>query len=155
MGFDSMSGRMLAGDPAEMRKLVGIVPPRTVITIANRPQIEWWRGERLYVHRPIASQFLIHDVRVGVAATTASYGPIPADSFSTPFDRLAEIEMIFDKEGVIVLEIKKRGDELLGAPWPLPKARTATEVAFVIENISDEPARFLAGFLGEGPCRDY
>lgn len=154
IGYDSMSGRLLAGDPTEMRRMQGMVPPRTTILIANRPQIEWWRGERLFVHRPTAGSFLIHDVRVGVRATTASVGPIPADSFSTPFDRMADVDAIFDREGCIILEVNRRGDELLGAPWPLPKATTATDVVLMVENITDEPARFLAGFLGEGPAHD-
>lgn len=154
MGFDSMSGRMLAGDPTDMHRMKGMVPGRTTIMILNRPQLEWWRGERLFVWRSSASSFLIHNVQVGYRAATACVGPIPADAFSTPFDRMTEVESIFDRDGCIVLQIGRRGDELLGAPWPLPKAAVSTDVILTIENITDAPARFLAGFLGEGPNHD-
>ena len=154
LGFDSMSGRMLAGDPAEMRFAHGIVSPKTTISICNRPQIARWRGERLFVHQPVASSFLIHDIRVGNLSAICAYGPIPADAFATRMDRLAYVQDIFDREGVIEMKIEKTGAEVLGMEWPLPMARAAAEVTLIIENISEEPARFLAGFLGEGPSDD-
>ena len=155
MGFDSMSGRMLAGDPAEMRKRHGVVPPRTTIMIRNRPQIEYWRGERLFVHQPIATKFLIHDIRVGMNSSIPCVGPIPTDAFATRMDRLAEIDHAFDRDGVFQIEVHRTGAEILGSVWDLPRATVATDVIIVVENISEEPARFLAGFLGKGPRHGF
>lgn len=151
LGFDNMNGRMLAGsgvDPLPQ----GLVPPKSTIRIAQRPQIAYFRGERLFVHRPNAESFLIHEVHVGYRATTAaSNAPIPADAFVTRMDRLAEIQKAFERDKCVVIHVAKTGAELLGTEWCLPICNCGTEIKFTVENIGCQPFRFIAGFLGEGP----
>lgn len=146
LGFDSRGGRLYAGDTVGKD---GEVPPGTTIQIIQRPQVPW-RGSRLFVHQPIASNFLIHEIYVGNYCTTVAAGSaIPADAFATKIDRLAEVDAIFKRDEVFRLEIKKSGLDMLGAEWPLPIAHPGCDVRIMIENIARFPHRFIAGFLGQ------
>ena len=144
MGFDSRGGRLLAGEVNR----TGEVMPAGYVAIVTRPQIPF-RGDRLFVHLPIASSFLIHSLRVGQLEQTATPGPIPADAFATRMDVLAEIDVMFARDKVIEVKVGKKGAELLGSPWTLPIAHPGTDVTISVENIGDRPLRFLAGMLGE------
>lgn len=147
IGFDSRSGRLLAGEVTPS----GEVMPAGYVAIVSRPQIPF-RGERLFVHFPIASSFLIHSFRVGSREMTASaMSPIPADAFATRMDALAEIDAMFARDKVIEVKVGKKGVELLGSPWTLPIADAGDELILYIENIGDRPLRFLAGMLGKVP----
>ena len=152
MGFDSRSGRLLAGEGSVK---AGLVESGGYIQIVQRPQVSAWRGQRLFVHQPVASSFLIHDVRVGTNSCIAAYGPIPADAFATRMDRLAEIDAIFKRDEVFQIKIEKTGAEILGMEWPLPVAPVACDISLYVENIGKEPLRFLAGFIGEEVSRGY
>lgn len=144
LGFDSRSGRLLAGEVTK----TGDVAPAGFVAITTRPQLPF-RGMRLFVHQPIASSFVIHSFRVGVRETTVTPTPIPADAFATRMDALAEIDAMFARDKVIEIKIGKKAVELLGAPWTLPMASVGTDVTIYVENIDDRPLRFLAAMLGE------
>lgn len=145
LGFDSRLGRLLAGEVTR----TGDVMPAGYIAIASRPQIPF-RGERLFVHQPIASSFLIHSLRVGNSEQMASAcAPIPADAFATRMDALAEIDAMFARDKVIEIKVGKTAAELLGSPWVLPVALPGIEITIFIENIGDRPLRFVAGMLGK------
>jgi hypothetical protein len=145
IGFDSRLGQLLAGDSS---RRTGNVHPDETIVITVRPQVAAWRGERLFVHQPIASSFVIHGLRIGARETTAASGAIPADAFATRMDRLAEIDEMFRREGTWELKIDKVASEILGASWILPTCFCAQDVSLIVENIGDRPLRFLAGMLG-------
>jgi len=145
IGFDSRSGRLLAGEVNR----TGEVMPAGYVAIVSRPQIPF-RGERLFVHLPIASSFLIHSLRVGTRELTASaMSPIPGDAFATRMDAIAEIDAMFARDKVIEIKVGKKGVELLGSPWSMPLARAGDELTIYVENIGDRPLRFLAGMLGK------
>lgn len=145
IGFDSRQGRLLAGEVTPS----GEVQPGGYVAIISRPQIEF-RGERLFVHMPIASSFLIHTLRVGHREMTASAcSPIPADAFATRMDALAQMDEMFARDKVIEIKVGKTGAELLGSPWTLPRAMPGTELTICVENIGDRPLRFVAGMLGK------
>jgi len=152
LGFDSRNGRLFAGAGTEHDLFVYGVPPRTTIRIESRPQTEF-RGERLFVHQPIAPHFLIHSVRVGNMETTAGYGPIPADAFATRMDRIAEIDVLLKQNEVFELKIDRNAYEILGMEWPLPAIQGGTLVMMTIENIDDHPHRFVAAWLGRTDSR--
>ena len=139
IGFDSRSGRLLAGEVTPS----GEVMPAGFVMIVSRPQVPF-RGERLFAHLPIASSFIIHSLRVGSREMTASaMSPIPADAFATRMDAM------FARDKVIEIKVGKKGVELLGSPWSLPLARVGDELMIAVENIGDRPLRFLAGMLGK------
>lgn len=145
IGFDSRSGRLLAGEVTP----TGDVMPAGFVAIVSRPQIPL-RGERLFVHLPIASSFLIHSFRVGAREMTASaMAPIPADAFATRMDALAEIDAMFARDKVIEIKVGKKAAELLGSPWTLPIAYPGTDIILYVENVGDRPLRFIAGMLGK------
>lgn len=144
LGFDSRSGRLLAGEVTR----TGDILPAGYVAIASKPQI-LFRGERLFVHLPIASSFLIHSLRVGTREMTAAWSPIPADAFATRMDALAEIDAMFARDKVIEIQVGKTAAELLGSPWTLPVVPPGTDVMIAVENISDRPLRFIAGMLGK------
>jgi len=146
LGFDSRSGRLLAGEVTKS----GEVERGGYVAIVSRPQIPF-RGERLFVHQPIASAFIIHSLRVGNLETTVSaMSPIPADAFATRMDALAEMDAMFARDKVIEVKVGKKGVELLGSPWTLPLTRPGIgEITIYVENIGDRPLRFLAGMLGK------
>jgi hypothetical protein len=152
LGFDSNCGRLLAGSGTEeeVRRLG--VPWGSTIGLVSRPQVPF-RGVRLLVHRPVASSFLIHSVRVGTREATASYCPIPADAFVTDLDKLARVEELLTRDKAYELKIDKAGAELLGMPLCLPTAQVGTDITIIVENIGAEdktPLRFVAGMLGVG-----
>jgi hypothetical protein len=127
----------------------GEVMPGGYIAIASRPQVPF-RGERLFVHQPIASSFVIHSFRAGLMEmTVAATAPIPADAFATRMDALAQIDAMFARDKVIEIKVGKTGAELLGSPWTLPSVQPGTDIAIYVENIGDRPLRFLAGMLGK------
>jgi hypothetical protein len=145
IGFDSRSGRLLAGEVTK----TGEVEPAGYVMIVSRPQVPF-RGERLFVHLPIASSFVIHSLRVGTREMTASAcSPIPADAFATRMDAIAEMDAMFARDKVIEIKVGKKGVELLGSPWTLPLTRAGDDLMISIENIGDRPLRFLAGMLGK------
>lgn len=144
LGFDSRQGRLLAGEVNQ----TGALMPGGYVAIVSRPQIPF-RGQRLFVHQPIASSFLIHEVRVGTMSATAASCPIPADAFATRMDALAQMDEMFARDKVIEIQVGKTAAELLGSPWTLPVAPPGTEIMIFIENIGDRPLRFLAGMLGK------
>jgi hypothetical protein len=145
IGFDSRSGRLLAGEVTP----TGDVMPAGSIAIVSRPQIPF-RGERLFVHQPIASSFFIHSLRVGQRETKASgMSPIPADAFATRMEAIAEIDAMFARDKVIEIKVGKKAAELLGSPWTLPIAFPGTDITLYVENVGDRPLRFVAGMLGE------
>lgn len=145
IGFDSRSGRLLAGEVNR----TGDVMPAGYVAIASRPQLPF-RGLRLFVHQPIASSFIIHSLRVGnTEQTVSACSPIPADAFATRMDALAEIDAMFARDKVIEIKVGKIAVELLGSPWVLPVAPLGVEITLAIENIGDQPLRFLAGMLGK------
>jgi hypothetical protein len=145
LGFDSRSGRLLAGEVNP----TGDVQPGGYIAIASRPQVAF-RGERLCVHLPIASSFLIHSLRAGTREmTVTATSPIPADAFATRMDALAEVDALFARDKVIEVKIGKNGAELLGSPWTLPFVDGGIDLILYVENIGDRPLRFLAGMLGK------
>jgi len=146
IGFDSRSGRLLAGEVNR----TGDVMPAGYVGIVTRPQIPF-RGERLFVHQPIASSFLIHSLRVAMREATAAAGPIPADAFATRMDVIAEIDAMFARDKVIEIKVGKKAAELLGSPWTLPIAEQGTDITIYVENIGDQPLRFVAGMLGKVP----
>ena len=147
IGFDSRLGRLLAGEVNH----TGDVMPGGYVMITSRPQISF-RGERLCVHIPIASSFLIHSMRVGMREMTASAATaIPADAFATRMDGLAEIDAMFARDKVIEIKVGKRGVEMLGSPWSMPRTRPGDELMIYVENVGDAPLRFLAGMLGKVP----
>jgi hypothetical protein len=146
IGFDSRQGRLLAGEVNR----TGEVMPAGFVAIESKPQMPF-RGQRLFVHQPIASSFLIHSVRVGRMETTVACAPIPADAFATHMDALAQIDEMFARDKVIELKVGKTAAELLGSPWTLPLAQIGIEITFSVENIGDRPLRFLAGMLGKVP----
>jgi hypothetical protein len=143
IGFDSRQGRLLAGEVNGS----GAVMPAGFVAVVSRPQV-LFRGQRLFVHQPIASSFLIHSMRVGTSEMTGAPCPIPADSFATRMDALAQIDAMFARDKVIEIQVGKTAAELLGSPWTLPTVRPGDEIMLSIENISDRPLRFLAGMLG-------
>lgn len=144
LGFDGRQGRLLAGEVNR----TGEVMPAGFIAIESKPQIPF-RGQRLFVHQPIASSFLIHSVRVGRMETTVACAPVPADAFATHMDMLAQIDEMFARDKVIEIKVGKTAGELLGSPWTLPVAYPGIEVTFAVENIGVKPLRFLAGMLGK------
>jgi len=145
LGFDSRFGRLLAGEVNR----TGDVMPAGYVAIVSKPQIPF-RGERLFVHQPIASSFLIHSLRVATMEAMASAcSPIPADAFATRMDALAEIDAMFARDKVIEIKVGKTAAELLGSPWALPVAYPGTEIILSVENIGDQPLRFVAGNLGK------
>lgn len=144
LGFDSRQGRLLAGEVNR----TGEVMPAGFLAIVVRPQISF-RGDRLFVHQPVASSFLIHSLRVGNMETTVAATPIPADAFATRMDALAQIDEMFARDKVIEIKVGKTGAELLGSPWTLPAAFPGTDITISVENIGDRPLRFLAGMLGK------
>lgn len=147
LGFDSRQGRLLAGEV----NATGEVMPAGYLAIITRPQLPF-RGERLFVHQPIASSFLIHSMRVGTREMTVSAcAPIPADAFATRMDALAQIDEMFARDKVIEIKVGKTGADLLGSPWTLPVAPIGTDITIYVENIGDKPLRFLAGMLGKIP----
>lgn len=144
IGFDSRNGRLLAG---EVNK-TGEILPAGYVALASRPQVPF-RGERLFVHQPIASSFLIHSLRIGTSERIVSASsPIPADAFATRMEALAVIEELFARDKVIEIKVGETGAELLGSPWGLPIAQPGTDLVIYVENIGDRPLRFLAGMLG-------
>ena len=127
----------------------GDVMPAGYIAIVSRPQIPF-RGERLFVHLPIASSFLIHSLRVSTREMmTSGAAPIPADAFATRMDALAEIDAMFARDKVIEIKVGKTAAELLGSPWALPITYPGVDITIAIENIGDRPLRFLGGMLGK------
>lgn len=144
LGFDSRQGRLLAGEVNR----TGEVLPAGFLAIVVRPQAPF-RGDRLFVHQPIASSFLIHSLRVGNMETTVTCAPIPADAFATRMDAIAQIDEMFARDKVIEIKVGKTGAELLGSPWTLPVAFAGTDLTITVENIGDQPLRFLAGMLGK------
>lgn len=145
IGFDSRSGRLLAGEVTR----TGEVEPAGYVMIVSRPQVPF-RGERLFVHLPIASSFLIHSFRVGTREmTAAACSPIPADAFATRMDAIAAMDEMLARDKVIEVKVGKNGVELLGSPWTLPQTRVGDDLMIAIENIGDRPLRFLAGMLGK------
>lgn len=145
LGFDSRQGRLLAGEVNR----TGDVMPAGYVAIASRPQVPF-RGDRLFVHQPIASSFVIHSLRVSTRETiTSAASPIPADAFATRMDALAQIDEMFARDKVIEIKVGKTGAELLGSPWTLPVAHPGIEIIIAVENIGDQPLRFLAGMLGK------
>lgn len=147
IGFDSRLGRLLAGEVNH----TGDVMPGGYVVISSKPQIPF-RGERLFVHLPIASAFLIHSMRVGTREMIASaMSPIPADAFATRMDGLAEIDAMFARDKVIEIKVGKKGVEMLGSPWSMPRTRPGDELMIYVENVGAEPLRFLAGMLGKVP----
>ena len=146
IGFDSRQGRLLAGEVTR----TGDVEPGGYVVIMSRPQRPF-RGERLFVHSPIASSFIIHSMRVGHCELTAAVSVIPADAFATRMDALAQMDEMFARDKVIEIKVGKSGAELLGSPWTLPLAPIGTDLMIAIENIGDRPLRFIAGMLGKLP----
>lgn len=145
IGFDSRLGRLLAGEVTK----TGDLMPAGYAALASRPQVPF-RGERLFVHQPIASSFIIHSLRVSMLETmVAGVSPIPADAFATRMDALAEIDAMFARDKVIEIKVGKNAAELLGSPWVLPLALPGIEITITVENIGDRPLRFLAGMLGK------
>lgn len=144
LGFDSRSGRLLAGEVTK----TGELQPAGAVVIVSRPQVPF-RGMRLFVHQPIASSFLIHSLRVGLCEQTASAAPIPADAFATRMDMLAQVDEMFARDKVIEIKVGKTAAELLGSPWVLPMVQVGTDITIAVENIGDRPLRFLAGMLGK------
>lgn len=151
LGFDSRYGRLLAGG-GERIPSEGLVLPGDTVTIVSRPQISF-AGERLSIYLLIASSFLIHSLKVGNAEQTVSFGPIPADAFATRMDQLAEIEEIYKQHEAFEIKVQKGAYELLGQEWPLPMVGSGTDIMFTVENISDTPKRFIAGFFGRTDYR--
>jgi hypothetical protein len=144
IGFDSRLGRLLAGEVTRTGDLI----PAGYAAIASRPQVPF-RGERLFVHQPIASSFVIHSLRVSMLEAMAAVSPIPADAFATRMDALAQIDEMFARDKVIEIKVGKTAAELLGSPWILPLALPGIEITIAVENIGDRPLRFLAGMLGK------
>jgi len=145
LGFDSRSGRLLAGEVDR----TGDVMPAGYIVLESRPQIPF-RGNRLFVHLPIASSFLIHSLRVGTREALASASaPIPADAFATSMEAIAEIDAMFARDKVIEIKVGKKAAELLGSPWTLPLATVGSSIMIYVENVGDRPLRFLGGMLGK------
>lgn len=150
MGFDSAFGKLYAGaNHGLMDK--GLVPPYATVTIPSRPQIETFRGWRLFVDRKHADQFLIHDIRVVNCCTTACASPIPASAFITDLSKLASIEELFKQNGQFQMKVDKTGAQLLGTEWCLPTAHVGSEITMLVENTSCDYVRFVAGMLGYGP----
>jgi len=149
IGFDSRHGRLLAGEGAVTR--TGDILPGCYVVVATRPQVSF-RGQRLFVHLPIASSFLIHSLRVGNSEQTAAAEPIPGDAFATRMDTLAQMDEMFARDKVIEVKVGKTGVELLGSPWTLPLASPGMELAITVENIGDRSLRFVAGMLGKVPA---
>jgi hypothetical protein len=146
IGFDSRNGRLLAGEVTR----TGDVAPGGYVSIASRPQRPF-RGERLFVHQPIASSFVIHSFRVGSWEQTVTPSVIPADAFATRMDMIAQMDEMLARDKVIEIKVGKNGAELLGSPWTLPIASIGTELTIAVENISDQPLRFIAGMVGKIP----
>jgi hypothetical protein len=145
LGFDSRSGRLLAGEVSR----TGDLMPGGYVMLVSKPQVPF-RGMRLFVHQPVASSFLIHSMRVGNSEQTVSAcSPIPADAFATRMDMLAEIDAMFARDKVIEIKVGKTAIELLGSPWTLPVAPVGIDIMIAVENIADRPQRFLAGMLGK------
>ena len=123
LGFDSNCGRLLAGSGTEEELRKFGVPWGSTVGLVTRPQVPF-RGTRLLIHRPVASSFLIHSVRVE----------------------------LFKQDRAYELKVNKGGAELLGMPLCLPNAQPGTDILILIENIgpSKIPLRFIAGMLGVG-----
>lgn len=151
LGFDSNCGRLLAGSGTEEELRKFGVPWGSTVGLVTRPQVPF-RGTRLLIHRPVASSFLIHSVRVGNREATAASCPIPADVFLTDLDKLAFVEELFKQDRAYELKVNKGGAELLGMPLCLPNAQPGTDILILIENIgpSKIPLRFIAGMIGVG-----
>lgn len=145
LGFDSRQGRLLAGEVNR----TGEVMPGGFVAIVSRPQVVAFRGERLFVHQPIASSFVIHSVRVQCQEALIAPYPIPADAFATRMDVLAQMDEMFARDKVIEVRVGKTAAELLGSPLTLPTTRAGDEIMISVENIGDAPLRFLAGMLGK------
>jgi hypothetical protein len=147
MGFDSREG--IFNLSLTERHQSGLVMPNEHVMVTSRAQLPF-RGERLCVWSRCAELFIIHRVQVGVQFTMANPNPIPASPFATRMDRLVEIEKAFERDGYVVIEVNKSGAELMGLPFSLPVAFPGVDITMQVENISADPSRFLAGFLGKG-----
>jgi hypothetical protein len=147
LGFDSRQGRLLAGEVTR----TGEVEPGGFVGIVSRPQVHAFRGERLFVHQPIASSFVIHSVRVQCREALVASCPIPADAFATRMDALAQMDEMFARDKVIEVRVGRTAAELLGSPLTLPTALVGDEIMLSVENIGGAPLRFLAGMLGKVP----
>lgn len=148
LGLDSRNGRYLfgAGDAAVVD---GMVDPRQTITIAAMPYT-LFRGERLFVQRACAPDFLIHRVLVGQRLCgMLGMDPIPADIFAVDFDDLPKVNFEDAGDKAIRIEVGgKSASEFLGQPFLLPTCQPAIHIAMQVENIGREPRRFLGAFVG-------
>ena len=143
IGFDSRDGRYMIN--ADTR---GMVPPSGVCSIVSRPQ-QPFRGERLFVWSMTAPSFLVIDLRCGLNFLSASTGPFPAEMFATRLDMLADLDARFRAGEPVEIKISKPGLQCLGLELPMPLLPVGHEALITVENVSNEPARFVAGIYGE------
>lgn len=117
--------------------------------IFTRPQI-YFRGERLLVWDQCASYFLIRSITVGMRENLVSLDPLPASAFATRMDKLARIDEIFKRDGVITISVDKTGAEMLGNPITLPTASPGCDISMIVENLAGHCMYFHAAFMGSG-----
>lgn len=153
-GIDSRHGRYMFG--AKESPVDGLVPAEQTVNIVESGHLPF-KGERFFVRRACASDFLIRNVFIGANYAGPVIGitqPIIAEPFAVDFDQLFKIDLdAFDGKTVLKIVIDKSAAELLGQPFPLPTLMPGMQIAFEVENISDKPSRFLGAFLGK--CQDF
>ncbi len=146
LGFDSLNGRYLFG--TDRAPAGGLVEPKQVVSIvASCYQL--FKGERLFVKRDCASDFLIREIFVGARNTgKVNQDPIIAEPFAVDFEGLAKIEEALFDGKVLKIVVDKKAVDLLGQPWTLPACAPGWQITFNVENIGEAPLRFLAAFSG-------
>lgn len=150
LGIDSLHGRYRFGTGSD-EVPQGVVEPKQCVYIIERAWSSF-RGERLFVHRSCASDFLIRQVFVGnLTAGPVNSTPIITEPFAVDFDQLAAIKWNEDshRDRPIKIAVDRKAIEFLGAPFALPAFNAGLDLSFEVEHIGKEPRRFLAAFLGK------
>jgi hypothetical protein len=114
-----------------------------------------FKGERLFVHRSCASDFLIHNCFIGSNHGGGKVNfatPLIAEPFAVDFDQLTKIDL-FDGKDAIKITIDRKAIEFCGAPFPLPTMHPGMQMSMQVENIGREPRRFLGAFFGRANWR--
>lgn len=145
LGFDSRSGKYLVS--LRGKDVGGLVKPMEVLSISSQPQLPF-RCRHFTVWAPCASNFLLHDIRLGTASQMASaVAPVHLSAFATQLDMLSVLSTNLEKDGVVKLEIEKQALEVL-PKLVLPTVGPGMNIVLTVENIGSLSQRFLAMMIG-------
>lgn len=109
-----------------------------------------FKPTRFMVWSRCAPNFAIHAFKLGNCAVDASFSTVPADAFATKLDMLPLITAALEKDGCVEIRVPKNIDAL-GLPLVLPTVQVGMDITIEVENLSDEPQRFLAIMMGKIP----